>query len=151
MDVMDDQAVITVDILGAFLQGDWRQDEHPAYIMFEGLMVNMICEIDPSCFDKVQWNKQRTRKFLYAQLVKAVYGTVFAAIIFYNKLSKHLIEHGFAQEKKLKNWYIQEHLAHNLLGTPFNYFLVQFNYFLVQFYINYVLACYYYGLFYKKS
>ena len=28
-------------------------------------------------------------------MVKAVYGTVLAAIIFYNKLSKHLIEHGF--------------------------------------------------------
>ena len=58
-------------------------------------MVDMICEIDPSCYDKVQWNKQRTRKFLYARLVKAVYGTVLAAIIFYNKLSKHLVDHGF--------------------------------------------------------
>ena len=95
MDAMYDQAVITVDIPGVFLQGDWPQNEHPAYIIFEGLMVDMICEIDPSCFDKVQWNKQRTRKFLYARLVKAVYRTVQAAIIFYNKLSKHLINHGF--------------------------------------------------------
>ena len=54
MDAMDDLAVITVDILGAFLQGDWPQDEYPALIMFEGLIVDMICEIDPSCFDKVQ-------------------------------------------------------------------------------------------------
>ena len=63
--------------------------------MFEGLMVDMICGINPSCYDKVQWNKQRTRKLLYARLVKNVYGTVLAAIIFYNKLSKHLIDHGF--------------------------------------------------------
>jgi len=95
MDAMDDRAVITVDIPGAFLQGDWPQDEHPAYIKFEGLMVDMICEINPSYVAKVQWNRERTRKFLYARLVKAVYGTVLAAIIFYNKLSKHLIEHGF--------------------------------------------------------
>ena len=95
MDAMDERAVITVDIPGAFLQGDWPQDEHPAYIKFEGLMVDMICDIDPSCIDKVQWNKQHTRKFLYARLVKAVYGTVLAAIIFYNKLSKHLTDHGF--------------------------------------------------------
>jgi hypothetical protein len=67
MDAMDDRAVITVDIPGAFLQGDWPQDEHPAYIKFEGLMVehHMICEIDPSCIDKVQWNKQQTRKIVY--------------------------------------------------------------------------------------
>ena len=47
MDVLDDRKVITVDIPGAFLQGDWPQDEHPGYIMFEGIMVDMICEIDP--------------------------------------------------------------------------------------------------------
>ena len=99
MDVMDDQAVITVDIPGAFLQCDWPQDEHPVDIKFEGLMVNMIFEIDPSHYDKVQWNKHRTRKFLYAWLVKAVYGSVLAAIIFYNKLSKHFIEHGFVMNK----------------------------------------------------
>ena len=95
MDAMDDWAVITVDIPGAFLQGDWPKNKHPAYIMFEGLMVDMICEIDLSCYDKVQWNKQRSKKILYAWLVKAVYGTVLAAIILYNKLSKHLSKHGF--------------------------------------------------------
>ena len=37
-----------IDIPGAFLQGDWQQDEHPGYIMFEGIMVDMICGINPS-------------------------------------------------------------------------------------------------------
>ena len=37
-----------VDIYGAFLQGEWPQDEHSGYIMFEGIMVEMICELDPS-------------------------------------------------------------------------------------------------------
>ena len=31
MDAMDKMKVITVDIPGAFLQGDWPQDEHPVY------------------------------------------------------------------------------------------------------------------------
>ena len=44
MDAMDDRAFITLNIPGAFLQGDWPHDEHPAYIKFEGLMVDMICE-----------------------------------------------------------------------------------------------------------
>ena len=48
MDALDDRKIITVDIPGAFLQGEWPQDEHPGYIMFEGIMVDMICEIDPS-------------------------------------------------------------------------------------------------------
>ena len=42
MDALDDRKVITVDIPGAFLQGDWPQDEHPGHIKFEGIMVEMI-------------------------------------------------------------------------------------------------------------
>ena len=42
MDTIDNKKVITVDIPGAFLLGDWPQDKHPGYIMFEGIMVNMI-------------------------------------------------------------------------------------------------------------
>ena len=48
MDALDIRKVITVDIPGAFLQGDWPQDEHPGYIMFGGDMVGMICEVDLS-------------------------------------------------------------------------------------------------------
>ena len=48
MNALDDRKVITIDIPDAFLQGGWQQDEHPGYIMFEGIMVEMICEIDPS-------------------------------------------------------------------------------------------------------
>ena len=44
-DAMDGR-VITVNIPGAFLQGNWSQDDHPGYIMFEGIMVDMICEIE---------------------------------------------------------------------------------------------------------
>ena len=53
MDALDDTKVITVDIPDAFLQEDWPQDKHPEYIIFEGIMVDMICEIDPSYHDKI--------------------------------------------------------------------------------------------------
>ena len=53
VDVMDNRKVITIDIPGVFLQGDWPEDEHPGYIMFEGNMVNMVCKIDPSYHNKI--------------------------------------------------------------------------------------------------
>ena len=59
----------------------------------------MICEIDPSYYDKIIWSKDCKKKFLYDQLAKAVYGTLLGAIILYNKLSKHLTDHGFVQKK----------------------------------------------------
>ena len=43
------------------------------------------------------WSKDRKKKFLYGRLVKDVYGTLLGAIILYNKLPKHLIDHRFTQ------------------------------------------------------
>ena len=95
IDAMYKRKTITVDISGAFLQGDWPQDEHPdGYIMFEGIMFDMICKIHPSYHDKVIWSKDGKRKFLYGRLIKAIYRTLLGAIVFYNKLSKNLTNHG---------------------------------------------------------
>ena len=99
MDALDDRKVITVDIPGAFLQGDWSQDEHLGYILFEDIMVDMICKIDPSYHKNIIWSKDPKKKFLYGRLVKAVYGTLLGVIIFYNKLSKHLTDYGFIQNE----------------------------------------------------
>ena len=59
----------------------------------------MICEIDPSYHDKTIWSKNRKKKLLYSQLIKAIGRTLLGAIIFYNKLSKHQTDHGFVQNK----------------------------------------------------
>ena len=67
--------------------------------MFEGIMVEMIYEIDPSYYKDIIWSKDGTKTFLYSQLIKAVYGTLLGEIIFYNKLSKHLTDHGSVQNK----------------------------------------------------
>ena len=99
MDALDDRKVITVDIPGAFLQGEWPQDKHPEYIMFKGIMVDMICEINPSYHKNVIWSKDCKKKFLYGRLVKAIYGTLLGAIIFYNKISKYLTDHGFVHNE----------------------------------------------------
>ena len=106
MDALDDRKVIMVDTPGAFLQDEWPQDEHPGYIMFEGIMVKMVCEIDPSYHKNVIWSKDHKKKILYVRLVKAVYGTLLGEIIFYNKLSKHLADHGFTQNEY--DMYIQQ-------------------------------------------
>ena len=62
-------------------------------------MVDMICKIDTSYYDKIIWSKDRKKKFLYGRLIKAVYGTLLGSIIFYNKLSKHQTNHRFVQNK----------------------------------------------------
>ena len=64
MNTLDDRKTITANIPGVFLQGDWPQGEYPRYITFEGIMVWMICEIDPSYCKNVTWKKGCKKKFL---------------------------------------------------------------------------------------
>ena len=99
IDIVEKRKVIIIGIPGVFLKGNWLQDKYPGYIMFEGIMVDMICEINSLLNDMIIWNKDGKKKFLYGQLIKAVYGTFLEAIIFCNKLSKHLTNHGFTQNK----------------------------------------------------
>ena len=66
MDAIDERKVITVNIPGAFLQGNWPQDKHPGYIIFKGIIVDMIYKIDSSYHDKVIWSKDGKRKFVYS-------------------------------------------------------------------------------------
>ena len=95
IDALDDRKVITVDIPGAFLQGDWPQDKHPGYIMFKEIMADTICEINSLFNNTIIWSQDNEQKCLYSRLIKAVYKTLLGAIIFYNKLSKHLTNHRF--------------------------------------------------------
>ena len=85
--VADNKKVITVDIPSAFLQGDWLQNKYYGYIMFEGIIVDITCEINLLFDNIIIWSKNCKKKFLYSHLIKAVYGTLLGTIVFYNKLS----------------------------------------------------------------
>jgi hypothetical protein len=93
MDAIEGRKVATCDIPGAFLQADWPVDRD-CHLKFEGAMVSMICDIDSRYKDNIVYGKNG-RKFLYAKLTKAVYGTLLGAILFYEKLTKQLIEWGY--------------------------------------------------------
>jgi hypothetical protein len=52
----------------------------------------MICDIDPKYRNNIVYSKNG-RKYVYnAKLTKAVYNTLLGAILFYEKLSKQLID-----------------------------------------------------------
>lgn len=95
MDSIEEQSVITCDMPGAFLQGDWPQEKgKECCLKFKNIMVDMICEIEPSYKKHIICPKSG-KKLLYAKLNKAFYGTLLGAIIFYEKLAKQLNEWGF--------------------------------------------------------
>jgi hypothetical protein len=93
MDTIEERKVATCDIPGAFLQADWQADRD-CYLKFEGAMVSMICNIGPEHKKNVVYSR-KGKKFLYAKLTRAVYGTLLGAILLYEKLSKQLTNWGY--------------------------------------------------------
>jgi hypothetical protein len=84
--------IITCDIPGAFLQADWPAHQD-CFLKFEGAMVDMICDIDPSyTANIVNYGKNMEKKVIYANLKKAVYGTLLGAILFCEKLKDQLLK-----------------------------------------------------------
>ena len=86
MHAIEIRKVVTCNIPGAFLQADWLED-NDCYLKFEGLMVKMIGEINPSNDKYVLTNKTTGKKRLYGKLTKSVDGTLLGVISFYQKLS----------------------------------------------------------------
>jgi hypothetical protein len=84
VDAIEKRAVAICDIPGAFLQADWPQDE-PCYIRFEGIMVDMICQIEPKYVKCIKYGRNK-RKWMIGKLSKAIYGTLLGARLFYDKL-----------------------------------------------------------------
>jgi hypothetical protein len=57
-------------------------------------MVSMICDINFKYNDNIVYGKNN-KKFVYTKLTKAVYRTLPGAILFYEKLSKQLVDWGY--------------------------------------------------------
>ena len=92
IDALQGRDVATVDIPGAFMHADMKGET--VHVKLEGLMARIMVEIDPKNYEPclVTENGKPT---LYIELDKALYGTVQAAMLFWENLSSLLIKWGF--------------------------------------------------------
>jgi Reverse transcriptase (RNA-dependent DNA polymerase)/Zinc knuckle len=91
IDAREGRDVATVDVPGAFMQAD-MDDE--VFMRLDGVMLELLLEIDSSYAEFV--TTERGKSVLYVQLVKALYGTLKAALLFWRKLTATLEGWGFA-------------------------------------------------------
>ena len=91
IDAMEGREVAVIDVPGAFMQADMDELVH---VRFTGKMVELLMEIDPDmCGPCIV--KEGRETVLYVELLKALYGTLRAARLFWEKLTKQLLEWGF--------------------------------------------------------
>ena len=98
VDAFERRCVVVVDIPAAFLSADWPSDAPECHIRFEGVMVDMLCQIKPEYTQLIRYSKTKNggcRKMLIGKVTKAIYGTLLGAVLFYNKLKGVLVDMGF--------------------------------------------------------
>jgi Reverse transcriptase (RNA-dependent DNA polymerase) len=83
--------VALVDVPGAFMQADMDSEVH---VRFTGKMVELLLELNHDTYAPYV-TMEGKEKVLYVKLLKALYGTIRAARLFWEKLSKKLQEWGF--------------------------------------------------------
>jgi hypothetical protein len=91
IDAMEERDVATVDIPGAFMQADIDEVVH---VKFEGEIAEMLVKLDPKLYRKYV-RDEKGKSVLYVELLKALYGTLKAALLFWKLLSKKLVLWGF--------------------------------------------------------
>jgi hypothetical protein len=91
IDAMEEYDVATVDIPGDFMQADIDEVLH---VRFEGEISEMLVRMDP----KLYWKYVRDengKTVIYFKLLKALYGMIRSALLFWKLLSSKLILWGF--------------------------------------------------------
>ena len=96
IDAMEGRSVVVLDVPGAFMQAKIDELVH---VRFTGAMVTLLLEIDHEMY-KDYVVVEKGERVMYVELLKALYGTLRAACLFWQKLSKQLIdEWGFTPNK----------------------------------------------------
>jgi hypothetical protein len=99
IDAHEERNVMTCDIPNAFIQalmpvvkdGDGR-----VMMKITGVLVNMLVELNPELYGPYMvYERNRRNKVLYVQVMRAIYGMLEAAILWYKKFQGELEQKGF--------------------------------------------------------
>ena len=96
VDAWENRKVAVLDVPGAFMQVEMDELVH---VRFEGEMVEKLLEIDHEMYASYV-TVENGKKVMYVELLKALYGTLRAARLFWEKLQAKLVnEWGFTPNR----------------------------------------------------
>jgi hypothetical protein len=91
IDAMENRNIATVDVPGAFMQVDMDEIVH---MRLEGTMGDLLVRISPATYGP-HITIERGKTVIYVLIAKALYGTLKAALLFWEHLTAKLISWGF--------------------------------------------------------
>lgn len=84
----EERQVMIADIAGAYLNADMNDF---VTMKFDGDMVDYMVEANPDLYAKYV-SYEKGKKVLYVQLLRALYGCIQSALLWYKMLTEHLIK-----------------------------------------------------------
>ena len=92
IDELEERDVAVVDIPNTFVQT--KMDDEKVIMKMRKQLVDLMCKVAPGVYTKYVTIENGV-KVLYVRLLNALYGTLKAALLFYQKLVKDLEAEGF--------------------------------------------------------
>jgi hypothetical protein len=101
-DAKEGRDVVTVNIPNAFVQTVISDAEKDYHVMVQlcGVIVDILCDIAPEVYSKYVTRNKKGEKILIVQCMNALYGTMVASLLYYNKFVGCLERNRFGM-----NWY----------------------------------------------
>ena len=89
--------IMTLDIPNAFLQTNMPKDEsgERTIMKFRGILVDILCEIDPEVYSKYVTRDSGNNKILYVSMLKPLYGMLRASILYYKQFVNDIKSIGY--------------------------------------------------------
>eukprot|EP00956_Cyclotella_meneghiniana_P038953 scaffold162906_cov46-Cyclotella_meneghiniana.AAC.1 len=92
VDAHEEREVVTLDIPGAFLHADLDEE---VVMLLRGQLADLMVEVDPELYGPYLRKTKKGESILYVKMLKAMYGLLRSALLFYLKLVKDLTDFGF--------------------------------------------------------
>ena len=95
IDAMEEREVAIVDIPNAFIQTEVTDENKRVIVRICGMLVDILVKIAPDIYrDYVKVNKKGEKQILVERL-NALYGTMMASLLYYEKFTTRLDKAGF--------------------------------------------------------
>ena len=95
IDAEERRDVAVVDIPNAFIQTRIEDEKDMAIIKIRGILVDMLLDVAPDTYTPYVTVDKKGVKQLIVQCLNAIYGTMMASLLYYNKFRKSLTKIGF--------------------------------------------------------
>ncbi len=92
----ENRDVATIDVPNAFIQTEveYKEGEEWITLKVQGVLVDMLVKMEPEIYkDRIVY--ENGKKTIYMIVLKAIYGMLQLALLFYQQFKKDLEEYGF--------------------------------------------------------